>query len=87
VNLPAVAYRYLLDGERPRPTSYRTRYRWLNFHLDVQALRERSEDANPALALGRWLVSLLTPKVYRLFAWRDPEPFVRDCLRAIAGRR
>jgi D-aspartate ligase len=87
VNLPAVAYRYLLDGERPRPPSYQTRYRWLNLRLDLQALRERSGDPNSSVGLGPWLRSLLTRKVYRLFSWRDPGPFLRECMRAVTGRQ
>jgi D-aspartate ligase len=87
VNLPAVAYRYLVDGERGSPPSYLTRYRWLNLRLDLQALREQSEDSNGAFGPGTWLRSLLTRKVYRLFAWRDPGPFIQECMRAVTGRR
>jgi D-aspartate ligase len=87
VNLPAVAYHYLLDGERPSRPSYQTRYRWLNLRLDLQALREGLGDPNRSFGPSTWLRSLLTRKVYRLFSWRDPAPFVRECLRAVTGRR
>jgi D-aspartate ligase len=87
VNLPAVAYRYLVDGERPSIRSYQTRYRWLNLRLDLRALREQARDPKSSLGVRTWLRSLLARKVYRLFSWRDPGPFLRECLRAITRRR
>lgn len=72
VNLPCVAYEFLTARRRPAPSRARTRYRWLALRYDRQARRE--------LRLGalRWLASLARgPKVYELFAWNDPAPFLR----------
>lgn len=72
VNLPRVAYDYLVAGARAAPRRARTRYRWLCMRYDWRAYREGQCGA------WRWIGSLLAaPKVYELFAWRDPMPFVR----------
>lgn len=69
VNLPGVAYQYL-TGQRIESGSFRVRYRWLCLREDWRARRQ--------VGFVRWLASLAyTPKVYDIFAWRDPLPFVR----------
>jgi predicted ATP-grasp superfamily ATP-dependent carboligase len=77
VNLPRVAYDYLTQGKYPERSEARTRYRWLDFHYDWQAYRE-------GVGTVEWLWSLLqAPKVYNVFAWDDPAPFLHECrLRA-----
>jgi predicted ATP-grasp superfamily ATP-dependent carboligase len=76
VNLPRVAYDYLTAGKLPQPSVARTRYRWLCMRYDWLAYKElRSRGALNAAA---WLWSLAqAPKVYDLFAWSDPLPFLR----------
>jgi D-aspartate ligase len=72
VNLPRVAYEFLLSGTRPAAVESNTRYRWLSLRYDWRAQREGQ------VSLARWLLSLAyVPKVYDLFAWNDPLPFVR----------
>ena len=72
VNLPRVAYDYLRCGRRPVHVPARLGYRWLSFHYDRLAAREAK------LGTLAWLWSLVqAPKVYAIFAWRDPAPFVR----------
>lgn len=85
VNLPLVAYRYLLSGERPATQTYSTRYRWLNFRLDMHAFRELRGDSRASLSTVAWVRSLLAPKVCRLFSWRDPAPFFRSLALAVSG--
>jgi predicted ATP-grasp superfamily ATP-dependent carboligase len=84
VNLAAVAYDYLTQGVRPAPVAARTTYRWLALELDYRAFRESE------LRLLPWLGSLLArPKVYDLFAWSDPMPFIvglRDFATALPPR-
>ena len=71
VNLPQVAYRYL-TGEKVETTAYRVRHRWLCLREDWRAHKEGQ------VSLPRWLLSLChVPKVYDIFAWSDPLPFVR----------
>ena len=76
VNLPRVAYEFMLYGRRPQPARLSTRYRWLAWRYDWRAFRELR--ARGELGAARWLWSLAqAPKVYEYFAWNDPMPFVR----------
>lgn len=76
INLPLVAYDYLVRGTRPAGSRYRTAYKWLDFRLDWQAFRELSDRGE--LSLMRWLGSLLlSRKVYSVFSWTDPVPYMR----------
>jgi len=80
LNLPGVAYDYLVDGKRPGTAPrYRTAYRWVALRLDFRAYRELA--ASGELDLWGWLRSLAeSPKVYEMFSWSDPMPFVRHCV-------
>jgi D-aspartate ligase len=85
VNLPLVAYEYLLYGTRPRSSAYRKRYRWLHFRMDCRAFRELS--GRGELTLAAWLASLVArPTVYEVFAWTDPFPFMLQAVRRLAAR-
>lgn len=76
LNLPRVAYDYLLEGKRPPAMpAFRTDVRWLNLPLDYRAYRGLA--ARGELGFWRWLVSLRTRKVYQVFAWNDPVPLAR----------
>ena len=89
VNLPRIAYEYLTMEKRPAAIEASTRYRWLALRYDLPAYRELK--ARRALTLAGWLASLAyVPKVYELFSWTDPLPFVRywtTRLRAALARR
>jgi D-aspartate ligase len=89
INLPQVAYHYLLRGEKPAAISGTLRYRWLAFSLDRRAFKELR--ARRELGWAAWLWSLASaPKVYDLFAWDDPLPFFRywtGRIRAAFSRR
>lgn len=86
VNLPRVAYDYLLHGERPAaPGRYGTRVRWIWLRGDWQAYREAA--ARGELSLRAWLASIArAPKVYQLFAWTDPLPLANRFCRWIMAR-
>ena len=72
VNLPRIAYDFLIDKKIPATAKARTRYRWLALREDWRARR------HDRIGLVRWLASLAyVPKVYDVFAWSDPLPFVR----------
>lgn len=78
VNLPRVAYDYLTRNKFPEPSNPQTRYRWLCLRFDWCAYRELK--ALGRLSTARWLWSLArSPKVYDLFSWSDPLPFLREC--------
>jgi len=75
VNLLQVAYDYLVDGKRPADARYRTTFRWLCFPMDYRAFRELA--SRDELTFSGWLLSLLASrKVYDLFSWSDPVPFL-----------
>ena len=78
VNLPKVAYDFLTKGTYPEQATAGTRYRWLDLQYDWQAYRELK--AQGRLGTAAWLWSLAqAPKVYNLFAWSDPGPFLHEC--------
>jgi len=75
VNLAQVAYDYMMRGVRSAPIQSRTRHRWLSPRLDYLAYRSLA--ARGELDAPGWLASLIGgPKVYDLFAWTDPMPFL-----------
>lgn len=77
VNLAAAAYDYLVHRKRPEAQlAWRTTHRWVCLRLDRQAYRELH--AAGRLSPAAWAASLLSaPRVYDLFAWDDPMPFLR----------
>lgn len=89
INLPRIAYDYLVYGARPAATPYRTTHRWLSLRNDFRAFRRLA--AHGELDLGGWLRSLVeAPKVYDFFSWTDPKPFVqhwRKRIRSALKRR
>jgi predicted ATP-grasp superfamily ATP-dependent carboligase len=72
VNLPKVAYDFLLFQKYPQPSKAKVSYRWLCLREDWRAYKEGQ------IGLLGWLASIAyLPKVYDIFAWSDPLPFVR----------
>jgi predicted ATP-grasp superfamily ATP-dependent carboligase len=86
VNLPRTAYDYLVYGTRPAaPGRYGTRYRWIHLGGDWRAYRDLA--ARGELGLAGWLSSIrAAPKVFQLFAWTDPMPFVERVSRWARAR-
>lgn len=85
VNLPRVAYEFLVANKRPERSQARTRYRWLCLRYDWQAYRELR--ARRELTAAGWLWSLAqAPKVYDIFAWSDPGPFLRKHADRLGAR-
>ncbi len=85
LNLPQVTYDYLVDGVVPAPLVPRRRYRWLALELDFRAYRILA--ARGELTAGRWLRSILgARKVYNVFAWHDPGPWLSFWGRRLARR-
>ena len=80
-----MAYDHLVHGARPSPAPYRTRYRWLCPRLDCGAYRELA--ARGALSLAGWLASLLRArKVYDLWSWTDPLPWLQVGINRVGSR-
>jgi D-aspartate ligase len=76
VNLPRIAYDYLVSGKSPiQVPAIRPRARWLSFYRVYRGFCEAGH-SRPA-ALARWAaMSLRRPSVHDLFDWRDPVPFL-----------
>jgi D-aspartate ligase len=85
VNLPLLAYRDLAGiSAEPAPPA-RTGVRWLSFGDDARAFVRGYAPAGE-LTLAGWLRSLRGSKVYDVFAWDDPSPFVMHVARSLGGR-
>jgi D-aspartate ligase len=75
VNFMRTAYEFLLEEKRPAPTAYQTRTRWLSLELDARAFRALRTEGK--LGVAGWLASLVfARKVYNLFSWTDPGPWL-----------
>ena len=89
VNLPKVAYEFLVEKRIPQKAKAATRYRWLSLREDWRAYREAATGGQ--FGLAEWLRSLAyVPMVYDMFAWSDPLPFARYWtarLRSALSRR
>ncbi len=85
VNLPRIVYDYLVSGTREPAATYSTRGRWVDLRLDYRAFRELR--ACGKLSVAAWVRSLLwTGRIYHIFSWRDPWPFVVSVARHL-GRK
>ena len=88
VNLMRTAYDYLLHRERTRFPAFVPSVRWVDFSLDRKAYRELK--ARGEITTFGWLASLAgSRKLYNLFSWRDPAPFLfRGAARVVRlGRK
>lgn len=84
VNLLDLAYQDCTGGVTRPGGDYRTDLFWLAFKEDVKAFLEAR--ANGTLSPARWLASYATRKVYNVFAWHDPLPWVVSAAQYLAGR-
>jgi predicted ATP-grasp superfamily ATP-dependent carboligase len=85
LNIPAIVFADLTDGQRPPATGARPGVRWCDLWEDAAAARAVG-------SLGpRWVLSALSCEAKSGFSWDDPMPFVRGVavprLRARARRR
>jgi D-aspartate ligase len=75
VNLMRTAYDFLLEAQHPHSEPARHDTRWLSLELDARAFR--ALHAEGRLGAIRWIASILDArKVYNLFAWNDPGPWL-----------
>jgi D-aspartate ligase len=79
LNLPRIACDYLLYKKEPAAAEYRTERRWLSLRHDYRSYRAAA--ARGELDAWAWLRSIAQArKVYDVFSWTDPMPFVRHCM-------
>lgn len=80
VNLPLAAYQDLIGQTADAQRDYRTGVRWLAFGDDLRAFVRHYRPAGDLNWAG-WLRSHASRKVYQVFSWRDPYPFVHSLAR------
>jgi D-aspartate ligase len=84
VNLPRVACDFFNGKKVPERSRATTRYRWLCMRFDWRAFKELRERGE--LNAAQWLWSLAqAPKVYEIFSWSDPLPFLRFWVNRIGN--
>ena len=75
VNLPEIAYAHLVGERLPDPQSYRTDVRWVSFGNDLRSFMRSYRPAGE-LTLFTWRSSFSGEKIYDVFSWRDPLPWL-----------
>ena len=85
LNLTRVMVDYLAARRQPRDVSYSTKYRWIDPELDFRSYRQLARAGE--LTFARWAASVLfARRIYSVFSWSDPAPFLRGLLERVAGR-
>lgn len=85
INLPMLAYRHLSGLPCPQVSNhYRTDIKWLSFGDDLRSIIRYYRPAGE-YTLPAWLNSLRGRKVYDIFAWDDPLPFIVNCGHYLAA--
>lgn len=83
VNLPLLAYRDCVhESDNHASADYRTDLYWLSFKEDVKAFLEARSGGT--LSLVEWLSSYGRRKVYNVFAWDDPYPWLVSSAQYVA---
>jgi len=82
INLPLLAYAHLLEQPGGASADYTTNFRWLSFGNDLRAFLR---DYHPAgdLSWAEWLSSFNARKIYDIFSWSDPCPFVASTMNHV----
>ena len=76
INLATICYNDLLEVPQQLPHDYRAGVRWLSLIDDARSfIRDYHPDG---LSWTKYLASFRGPKVYDVFSWRDPVPFIVD---------
>jgi len=76
VNIPLAAYNYLTTGEKLFSYNYKTTHKWLDLYIDYKAFKELKSRGE--INIIKWIYSLLRHrKIYNVFSWRDPIPFIK----------
>ena len=89
INLALVAYAEQTGQPIVPQTEYRTDVRWLSFGNDLRAFVRSYRPAGD-LSFEQWVCSLASSKVYDVFAWDDPMPFLVsfwNYVKLVIGKR
>jgi len=75
VDLPFIAYQDMLGKHVKRKTSFQEGIKWIELLPDISVSRMLIRKGS--LSWRKWFKSLSGKKVYAIFAWDDPIPFLR----------
>jgi len=81
VNLPLVAYNDMIGGEIPHSNSCAREVKWFSMVADVRSSLPRIIKGE--FSIFAWIRSLKGEKVYSVFTWDDPLPFVLQQLNIL----
>jgi predicted ATP-grasp superfamily ATP-dependent carboligase len=78
IDFPWLQYRHLVLGELPEPARFEQGVYWIDLLRDVgySLARRRVE----RYAIAEYLRPYASPHIFAIPSWRDPVPFVWDCL-------
>lgn len=74
INLPEIVYKDLCGIDYSYPDTYRKGLRWLSFGGDFRGFLH--DYRKHGITTFQWASSFLTSKVYDVFSWSDPYPFI-----------
>jgi D-aspartate ligase len=75
INLLKVAYADFVGEQCQLQNNYRTGVKWLSFGNDLRSfIRDYHKSGD--LSWARWLLSYKGKKIYDVFSWSDPYPFI-----------
>ncbi len=84
LNVPYLAYQYLTGRSVAPQSHYRVSKIWVSFSKDVKAFRAHRRLGE--LSWFGWLRSYARRRVYDIFSWRDPLPWVMSLLGSLQRR-
>jgi predicted ATP-grasp superfamily ATP-dependent carboligase len=82
IDFPWLQYRHLVHGVLPQPVSFEEGIYWIDLLRDVgYSLTRRRAERYP---LGEYLRPYVSRHVFAIPSWRDPAPFLAECLSLLA---
>jgi D-aspartate ligase len=81
INIPLAAWADLHGRPYAAPADYRTDVKWFALSSDITAFVREYRKEN--LTWRQWLCSYRGRKVYHMFAWHDPVPFLAQLLHRV----
>ncbi len=84
VNFPYLTYRHVLLGERPvSQRDFQEGVYWIDAGKDL--LESFKSFGEEHYTLAQYLKPYLSPHVYSIPSWRDPQPFLKRTLDLVSG--
>jgi len=77
INFPWLHYRHLMYGEVPSATTYQAGIYWIDLERDIA--HSFNHYTMEKYAFREYTFPYLSPHVFAIFDWRDPQPFLKRC--------